>query len=100
MRLGDAWRGRLRDMLAGIRIVREVRGRGLLVGVELRAESPEHTARAAEATLYASLASGLSFKVSDGRVLTLTPPLTVSEHHLESASHTLQRALRHAADVA
>lgn len=100
MRLGDAWRSRLRDMLAGIRILREVRGRGLLVGVELRAESPERTARAAEATLYASLASGLSFKVSDGRVLTLTPPLTVSEHHLESASLILQRALRHAADVA
>jgi len=59
----------------------DVRGRGLLLGIELvrdgNAMEPDNDL--AEATMYAALDRGLSFKTTMGNVLTLTPPLTITE---------------------
>jgi 4-aminobutyrate aminotransferase len=63
--------------------VLEVRGLGLLVGVEM-AES-----RLAEEVLYQCLSRGLSFKVSAGTVLTLTPPLNILPSDLDLAIEAL-----------
>ncbi|MFW5697681.1 MAG: aminotransferase class III-fold pyridoxal phosphate-dependent enzyme [Fimbriimonadaceae bacterium] len=82
--LGRKFRQRLLSDLAQNRGVRAVRGTGLLTGVEL--EAGNRTADACEEILYGCLSDGLSFKVSDGRVLTLTPPLNILESELDEAA--------------
>jgi len=47
----------------------------------------------AEAVLYRALDDGLSFKTTMGNVLTLTPPLTVTEQEMLTALDTLERAI-------
>jgi 4-aminobutyrate aminotransferase len=48
---------------------------------------------AADAVLYRCLERGLSFKVSHGNCLTLTPPLTISRQDLDTALGILDEAL-------
>ena len=67
--------------------VTDVRGLGLAMGVE--ANSPD----TAERVLYDCLANGLSFKVSGGTVLTLTPPLTITDEQMAKALDILDKAL-------
>ena len=47
----------------------------------------------AERVLYDCLANGLSFKVSAGTVLTLTPPLTITNEQMAEAIAILDAAL-------
>jgi 4-aminobutyrate aminotransferase len=47
----------------------------------------------ADRLMYAALREGLSFKVSSGNVLTLTPPLTVTHEEMDSALAILDRCL-------
>jgi 4-aminobutyrate aminotransferase len=72
----------------------DVRGLGLLLGVEIvdpatRRPAPE----AADRLLYACLERGLSFKVGQGNVVVLAPPLTIAEADLERALDILEAAL-------
>lgn len=92
--LGESWREELRSSLSGIPGVRDIRGVGLLVGIELTSPNPVQLADLTDRILYACLEAGLNFKVSDGRVLTLTPPLTVSSEHLQAATAILTNAIR------
>ena len=61
-----------------------MRGRGLALGVELVQDRDTKTPAtdAAEAVFYRALEAGLSFKITMGNVLTLTPPLVISEADL------------------
>jgi 4-aminobutyrate aminotransferase len=70
----------------------DVRGLGLLVGVELVQEDGSRALELAEKVLYSCLDLGLSFKISMGNVLTFTPPLTISYPELEEALDILDRA--------
>lgn len=54
-----------------------------------RAPAPE----LAEAIMYESLSRGLNFKVSDGNVLTLTPPLTITEPQIDAAIAILDQSI-------
>jgi 4-aminobutyrate aminotransferase len=73
----------------------DVRGRGLLLGVELvddqRTRRP--ASDMAEAVLYHALTCGLSFKITMGNVLTLTPPLTIDEADLDYALDLLEYSI-------
>ena len=62
-------------------MIGDVWGRGPLLGIELvrDGDGVEPDNDLAEATLYAALDRGLSFKTTMGNVLTLTPPLTITE---------------------
>jgi 4-aminobutyrate aminotransferase len=93
--LGARALARLRETLAGCRLVGDVRGLGLLLGVELvRDRQTREPARAeAEAVMYRALEHGLSFKVTAGNVLTLAPPLTVGDEELDRALDILERSL-------
>lgn len=75
-------------------VVAEVRGLGLALAVELRHPSGEKAARElADRALYGCLERGLSFKTSHGTILTLTPPLTISEEDLFLAADILEQSL-------
>jgi 4-aminobutyrate aminotransferase len=43
--------------------------------------------------MYAALARGLSFKITQGNILTLTPALTITEAQLERAIGILDASL-------
>ncbi|HEX9583749.1 MAG TPA: aspartate aminotransferase family protein [Gammaproteobacteria bacterium] len=76
--------------------IADVRGIGLLLGVEVDAGGGD-TAALAERALYAALEGGLSFKISMGNILTLTPPLTISRDELDAAMDILETAVALAA---
>ena len=85
--LGSHALERLRSLKSRHPIIRDVRGIGLLIGIEL-ARVGNQNVRAtaeAEAVMYRSLAQGLSFKLTMGDILTLTPPLTISREELDRA---------------
>lgn len=70
--------------------VGEVRGTGLLLAATLQGADADVLA---ERAMYAALERGLSFKVSAGRTLTLTPPLTITRPDLDRAIDILGDAL-------
>ncbi len=76
-------------------LIGDVRGVGLLVGVELVRDRAtlEPANDEAEAVLYAALDRGLSFKTTMGNVLTFTPPLTVSREQIDATVAILDQAL-------
>ncbi|MEM1386821.1 MAG: aspartate aminotransferase family protein [Pseudomonadota bacterium] len=93
--LGERALTRLRDQLGSHRHVGDIRGRGAMFGIEL-VQSRDDMAPAnalAEAALYRCLDAGLSFKISAGNVLTLSPPLTLSDTELDSALDIVAQAL-------
>ena len=73
----------LRKRLESASGVAEIRGMGLLIGIEL--ESSDAVNTIAERIMYDCLKQGLSFKISMGNVLTLAPPLNISQNALEGA---------------
>lgn len=87
------------DRMAAMKVkhafIGDVRGRGLLLGLDLvtdrASRQPAHDL--AEAVLYRALDAGLSFKTTMGNVLTLTPPLTVTESQMLEALDILDAAL-------
>jgi 4-aminobutyrate aminotransferase len=70
-----------------------VRGLGLLLGIELVRGDGSPARDEAERTMYECLARGLSFKVGQGNVLTLSPPLIIGEDDLDRAFGILDVAL-------
>ncbi|GLU42991.1 aspartate aminotransferase family protein [Allomuricauda sp. NBRC 101325] len=75
-------------------LIGDIRGIGLLWGIELvtnRSTKKKATAEAEE-IMYECLKQGLSFKVSKGNVLQLSPPLTITREELEKAFEILNCA--------
>lgn len=97
--LGTYAMDRLRDGLGHLPVVHDVRGRGCMFGVEIvtDAETGTPDPERAERILYACLAEGLSFKLSAGNVLTLSPPMTIAENDLDTALTVVETAVRAAA---
>jgi 4-aminobutyrate aminotransferase len=77
------------------RVLKAARGVGLYWGVET--QGPDAGALA-ERVLYAALRRGLSFKVGGETVLTLCPPLTITEAELATAFAILEAAVIEAAE--
>ncbi len=76
-------------------IIGDVRGEGLLWGVELVKDriTKEMAVDEAEKVMYACLKQGLSFKVSAGNVLQLSPALTILRTELNTALQILEESL-------
>ncbi len=76
-------------------LIGDVRGIGLLWGIELvkDRQSREKAIRESEWILYDCLQNGLSFKVSQGNVLQLCPSLIITEAQLDQALEILRSAL-------
>ena len=77
------------------RLIGDVRGRGLLLGLELVTDRARKTPAgdAAEAVLYRALSRGLSFKTTMGNTLTLTPPLITTGEQMDQAIDILDACL-------
>lgn len=75
-------------------IIGDIRGLGLLWGIELvkNRETKEKASEAAEQIMYDCMSHGLSFKVSQGNVLQLSPALTISREDLQKAISILSQA--------
>jgi len=93
--LGAYALNRLKEFAPKSPFVGDVRGRGLMFGVEIvddRATRAEGRDRA-ERIYYRCLEAGLSFKISAGCVLTLSPPLTIARQDLDRALDIVESAI-------
>lgn len=94
-RVGAAALERMNAMKRRHPSIGDVRGRGLLLGLELvkdrTAKTPANDL--AETVLYRALDAGLSFKTTMGNVLTLTPPLTTTTDQMMAALDILEAAI-------
>ncbi|MFW0962546.1 aspartate aminotransferase family protein [Vibrio parahaemolyticus] len=88
-------REKLLEMKAKYPMIGDVRGIGMLWGIELVTDH-ESKARAydeAEAVLYQCLNNGVSFKVSQGNVIQLSPPLIITREQLIEALAIFEEAI-------
>ncbi|EHK2863527.1 aspartate aminotransferase family protein [Vibrio parahaemolyticus] len=88
-------REKLLEIKAKYPVIGDVRGIGMLWGIELVTDH-ESKARAydeAEAVLYQCLNNGVSFKVSQGNVIQLSPPLIITREQLTEALAIFEEAI-------
>jgi 4-aminobutyrate aminotransferase len=97
-RVGKVALERLHEMKSRMPAIGDVRGRGLLIGIELVRDpaTMEPDQDLAEGAMYAALDRGLSFKTTMGNVLTLTPPLTIVEDEMLRALDIVAAAIEDA----
>ncbi len=97
-RLGLVALSRGRELAARFDAIGDVRGRGLMLGLELvsREDGRSPDPALAEAVLYGALRRGLSFKTTMGNVLTLAPPLVIGDEQLDRAFDILEESLAEA----
>jgi 4-aminobutyrate aminotransferase len=90
---------RLRSMRERHPLIGAVRGLGLLLSLELVRDrhSREKASGEAERILYLALEQGLSFKVTMGNIVTLTPPLNIAQADLDRALDILEFCLERVA---
>jgi len=97
--LGEYTLERLRELKRRHPLIGDVRGKGLLMGIELvRPSATPHGAPVpatdeAERVMYAALKRGLNFKVTMGNILTLTPALVISRTEMDLAIGILEECL-------
>lgn len=91
--LGESTIEALKAMRTRHPLISDVRGRGLLLGVELRRPDGVAATDEAEAVMYECLKRGLNFKVTMGNILTLTPALTLTREEMSQALEMLDGAL-------
>ncbi|MGD3110037.1 aspartate aminotransferase family protein [Streptomyces sp. YGL11-2] len=96
-RVGGLLIERLRAVAAGLDVVREVRGRGLMIGVELvRPGTDEPSPEAATLVLEAARERGLLVGKGGqgGAVLRIAPPMSLTVAEAEEGAELLADALR------
>jgi 4-aminobutyrate aminotransferase len=83
------------------KLIGDIRGIGLLWGIELVKDhtTKEKAITEAEKVMYHCLEHGLSFKVSQGNVLQLCPPLIITRDQLMDAFKIIDHALSSLRDI-
>lgn len=96
MELSALMKRRAEDMKKKYEAVGDVRLIGALLGIELvkSRKTREKAVDEAEKILYECLENGLSFKISQGNVLTLAPPLIITEEELDHAMDIVENVIR------
>ncbi|MEX1327815.1 MAG: aspartate aminotransferase family protein [Desulfobacterales bacterium] len=86
---------RLNAMKKHQRLIGDVRGLGLFLGIELVKDQQTRTRaeNEAEAVMYAALSKGLSFKLTMGNILTLTPALTITKKEMDTALDIIEECI-------
>lgn len=77
-------------------LIGDIRGIGLLWGIELVKDrnTKEKAINAAEKVMYECLKDGLNFKISQGNVLQLCPPLIIAREQLIHALNIIEKAIQ------
>ena len=83
-RVGEYFRGRLRDLATPFSFVKEVRGYGLMIGVELSIPGKDIVNRAMQ--------GGLLMNCTHETVLRFLPPYICTEAHVDEAISILEKA--------
>ena len=93
--LGERAIARMKSMAATHPLIGDIRGRGLLLGIELLRHrgTLERAMNEAEQVMYAALSRGLNFKVTMGNILTLTPALTLTDAEMDRALDILDESI-------
>ena len=84
--MGQYLRDKLASALRGVNGVKEVRGQGLMIGIELEVDCAELVGQALE--------EGLLINVTAGSVVRLLPPLILSEEEADQISEVLGRLIK------
>jgi 4-aminobutyrate aminotransferase len=86
---------RMRTMKDRHPLIGDVRGLGLFLGIELvkDRQTRERASDEAEAVMYAALTKGMSFKLTMGNILTLTPPLTITREEMDRALDIIEACI-------
>jgi len=96
LKVGNRLKSNLVDLGEELDVIGEVRGKGLMIGVELVGEggapAPEKAAEALEATREEGLLIGKGGLY--GNVLRIAPPLSLTEEEADEGYTLLERALR------
>jgi 4-aminobutyrate aminotransferase len=89
---------RIRTMMKKQKLIGGVRGLGLLLGIELikNRKTGARASDAAERVMYLALEKGLSFKITMGNILTLTPPLTIRREEMDRALDIIDQCVSQA----
>ena len=68
-------------------LIGDVRGLGLFLGIELvkDRQTRERAHDEAESVMYAALSKGVSFKLTMGNIITLTPALIITKEEMDQA---------------
>jgi len=93
--MGEYAFGRMLEMMSAHWLIGDVRGLGLLMGMELVRDraTMERATDEAEEVMYRALSKGLNFKVTMGNILTLTPALTITRPEMDRAIDILSESL-------
>jgi 4-aminobutyrate aminotransferase len=93
--LGHYTLKRLRELAGRHELIGDIRGLGLILGVELvrNRRTMERAVEEAEQVMYRALALGLNFKVTMGNILSLSPPLTLTQAEMDKALKILDQCL-------
>jgi 4-aminobutyrate aminotransferase len=89
----------MREQLTALKnkysLIGDIRGIGLLWGIELVKDhnTKEKAIKESEAVMYECLNRGLSFKVSAGNVLQLSPPIIITREQLKEALAIVEAAI-------
>jgi 4-aminobutyrate aminotransferase len=86
---------RLNAMKKNHGLIGDVRGLGLFLGIELvkDRQTRKRAEDEAEAVLYAALSKGVSFKLTMGNILTLTPALTITKKEMDIALNIIEESI-------
>ncbi len=84
-RVGGYFRAQLQDLATRFDFIKEVRGYGLMVGVELAIPGKDITNRAMQ--------DGLLMNCTHDTVLRFLPPYIITEQHVDEAVEILTRAM-------
>ena len=84
--MGQYLRDKLASALQGVNGVKEIRGQGLMIGIELEVDCAELVGQALE--------EGLLINVTAGSVVRLLPPLILSEEEADQISEVLGRLIK------
>jgi 4-aminobutyrate aminotransferase len=95
-KLGKLALEKLNELQTKYDFIANIRGRGLLIGLEIVKDriSQEPDNEAADKIMYYALSLGLSFKITMGNVITLTPPLTISDEEFALGLNILEQSFK------
>ncbi len=94
-KMGSYALNRMQEIMHRHKKVGAVRCLGLLMGIELVKDrkTKESAVEEAEQVMYNALDKGLSFKLTMGNIITLTPPLTITEEEIHKALDILDKCI-------